>query len=130
MQAIIEVIGGKVLFDSKKESIGVLSRHVLPASGRLLVIGARKGNLVASLFMYDITSGKALWSNDELFKVEAAGKGFLNKLQAGMQTLSNLQGLTSEPLEADNQSMIITHPNYVMRINTANGDVIWKNNIQ
>lgn len=130
MQAIIEVIGGKVLFDSKKESIGVLSRHVLPASGRLLVIGARKGNLVASLFMYDITSGKALWSNDELFKVEAAGKGFLNKLQAGMQTLSNLQGLTSEPLEVDNQSMIITHPNYVMRINTANGDVIWKNNIQ
>lgn len=130
MQAIIEVIGGKVLFDSKKEGIGVLSRHVLPASGRLLVIGAKKGNLIASLFMYDIASGNPLWSNDELFKVEAAGKGFLNKLQAGMQSLANLQGLSSEPLEIDNKSMIITHPNYVMRINTANGEVIWKNSIQ
>src|SRR5436190_8810018 len=28
MQAIIEVVGGKVLFDSQKEQIGVLSRHV------------------------------------------------------------------------------------------------------
>lgn len=130
MQAIVEVISGKILFDSRKESIGVLSRHVLPASGRLLVIGAKKGNLIASLFMYDIASGQSLWSNDELFKVEAAGKGFLNKLQAGMQSLSNLQGLTSEPFEIDNQSMIITHPNYVMRINTTNGNVIWKNSIQ
>src|SRR5438128_2060940 len=30
MQAILEVVGGKVLFDSRKEKIGVLSRHVLP----------------------------------------------------------------------------------------------------
>lgn len=130
MQAIVEVISGKTLFDSKAEGIGVLSRHVLPASGRLLVIGAKKGNLIASLFMYDITTSKLLWSNDELFKVEAAGKGFLNKLQAGLQSLSNLQGLTSEPLELADQSMIITHPNYVIRINTSNGNVLWKNTIQ
>src|SRR5687767_10818355 len=39
MQAIINVGDGKVLFDSQKEQIGVLSRHVLPESGRLLVIG-------------------------------------------------------------------------------------------
>src|SRR5690606_16889306 len=36
MQAIINVENGKVLFDSDKEKIGVLSQHVLPASGRLL----------------------------------------------------------------------------------------------
>src|SRR5688572_24239014 len=46
MQAIVEVVGGKVLFDSQKESIGVLSRHVLPSSGKLLVIGMKPKNLV------------------------------------------------------------------------------------
>jgi outer membrane protein assembly factor BamB len=130
MQAIVEVATGKTLFDSSKAGIGVLSRHVLPESGKLLVIGAAKGSLVATLFMYDIASGSLLWSNDELFKVESSGNGFFAKLQAGMQSLSNLQGLIAEPLELDGQSMIITHPGYIMRIKTATGDVIWKNSIE
>jgi hypothetical protein len=130
MQAIIEVVGGKVLFDSKKEQIGVLSRHVLPTSGRLLVIGARPNTLMASLFMYDINTGNQLWANDELFKADQpATKGFLGKLQAMGQQLSNLQSLTSEPLELQDQTMIITHPNYVIRLNTADGKVVWKNAI-
>src|SRR5260221_24183 len=65
LQAIIEVAHGTVLFDSKKESIGVLSRHVLPLSGRLLVIGVKQHqelkDMVATLFMYDISTGKQLW---------------------------------------------------------------------
>src|SRR5687768_14838272 len=124
MQAIINVGSGKTLFDSQKEQIGVLSRHVLPVSGRLLVIGAKPNTLAASLFMYDITSGKQLWANDDLFKVDQANaKGFLGKLQAMGQQLSNLQSLTSEPVELPDQSMIITHPNYVIRINSADGKV-------
>lgn len=131
MQAIVEVAGGKVLFDSQKESVGVISRHVLPASGRLLVVGVKPKNLFASLFMYDIASGQQLWSNDELFKAESSGgKGFFAKLQTGLQTMANMRSLTSEPLELDAQSMIITHPNFVMRINTTNGEVTWKNAIQ
>ena len=131
MQAIIHVGTGKVLFDSKAEQIGVLSRHVLPRSGRLLVIGARPKTLAASLFMYDIISGKQLWANDDMFKVDEAGaKGFLGKLQAMGQQLSNLQSLTGEPLELDDASIIITHPNYVIRLQTADGKVIWKNSIQ
>lgn len=131
MQAIIHVATGKVLFDSQKEQIGVLSRHVLPESGRLLVIGVRPKTLSASLFMYDIISGQQLWSNDDLFKADTEGaKGFLGKLQAMGQQLSNLQSLTSEPLELDGQTIIITHPNYVIRLNSANGKVIWKNSIQ
>lgn len=70
MQAIIHVATGKVLFDSNKEQIGVLSRHVLPETGRLLVIGVRAKTLSASLFMYDIASGKQLWFNDEMFKAD------------------------------------------------------------
>jgi outer membrane protein assembly factor BamB len=130
MQAIIEVVTGKVLFDSKKEQIGVLSRHVLPSSNRLLVIGVRPNTLAASLFMYDIVSGKQLWANDDLFKADQpATKGFLGKLQAMGQQLSNLQSLTSEPVEMPDQTMIITHPNYVIRINSADGKVVWKNSI-
>lgn len=131
MQAIIHVGTGKVLFDSKAEQIGVLSRHVLPRSGKLLVIGARPKTLSASLFMYDIISGKQLWANDDMFKVDDAGaKGFLGKLQVMGQQLSNLQSLTGEPLELDDTSVIITHPNYVIRLQTADGKVIWKNSIQ
>ncbi len=130
MQAIVEVIGGKVLFDSKQEQIGVLSRHVLASSGRLLLIGVRPKNLVASVFMYDIATGKPLWANDELFKAESTGKGLLAKLQAAGAELSSLQALTSEPVEIDDQSILITHPNYVIRIESATGKVIWKNAIQ
>ncbi|MFZ6012325.1 MAG: PQQ-binding-like beta-propeller repeat protein [Bacteroidota bacterium] len=130
MQAIIEVVGGKVLFDSQKEKIGVLSRHVLPGSGRLLVIGARPRTLMASLFMYDIASGQQLWANDDLFKAEQTSKGFLGKLQAMGQQMSNLQSLTSEPVELPDQSLIITHPNFAIRINSADGKVIWKNALQ
>ncbi|MEO5603658.1 MAG: PQQ-binding-like beta-propeller repeat protein [Cyclobacteriaceae bacterium] len=130
MQAIINVGTGKVLFDSQREKIGVLSRHVLPVSGRLLVIGVKPNTLSASLFMYEIISGQQLWSNDDLFKADAsATKGFLGKLQAMGQQLSNLQSLTSEPLEMKDQSIIISHPNYVIRLNTADGKVIWKNSI-
>lgn len=131
MQAIVHVASGKVLFDSKTEQIGVLSRHVLPESGRLLVIGVKPKTLSASLFMYDIVSGQQLWSNDEMFKAdEGSAKGFLGKLQAMGQQLSNLQSLTSEPLEMEGGSIIITHPNYVIRLQTADGKVIWKNSIQ
>lgn len=131
MQAIMEVSGGKVLFDSQKEGIGVLSRHVLPSAGKLLVIGARPKNLVASLFMYDIASGQQVWANDDLFKADKPqGKGLLGKLQTMGTELSSLQALTSEPYELDASSMLITHPSYVIRINSSNGQVMWKNQIQ
>jgi outer membrane protein assembly factor BamB len=134
MQAIVEVVGGKVLFDSQKEKIGVLSRHVLPSSGRLLVIGARPAEasqMKASLFMYDIATGQQLWANDDLFKADQpTAKGLLGKLQAMGQQLSSLQSLTSEPIELEDQTMIITHPNFVIRLSSADGKVIWKNAIQ
>jgi hypothetical protein len=130
MQAIVDVNGGKTLFDSQKESIGVLSRHVLPASGKLLIIGMRPKNLVASLLMYDIVSGKQLWTNDEVFKAESTGKGLLGKLQTMGAELSSLQALTSEPTELDADNILVTHPNYVLKLNAATGNVVWKNSIQ
>ena len=131
MQAILEVVTGKVLFDSQKESIGVLSRHVLPSSNKLLIVGARPKNLVASVFMYDIVTGQQVWANDELFKAEGGGgKGLLGKLQTLGTELGSLQALTSEPLELDAENIIITHPNYVIKLNANSGKVVWKNSIQ
>ena len=130
-EAIIEVIGGKVLFDSEKENIGVLSRHALPQSGRLLIMGtkpvANLKDLSATIFMYDIQTGKQLWVNDQLFKADAPkSKGLLGQLQSMGQQLGGLQKLTSEPLEIDNQNVIITHPSYVMKIKSATGELVWK----
>lgn len=131
MQAIIEVVNGKVLFDSQKESIGILSRHVLPTAGKLLVIGMKPDNLVASLFMYDIITGQQVWANDELFKGEkGGGKGLLGKLQTMGEEISSLQALTSEPYELDKNTLILTHPNYIISINSSNGKVNWKNKIE
>ena len=80
--------------------------------------------------MYDIATGKQLWANDELFKAsQAGGKGLLGKLQAVGQQLASLQSLTSEPIELEDQTVLLTHPIYVMRINTSNGSVVWKNSI-
>jgi outer membrane protein assembly factor BamB len=134
MQAIIEVSRGTVLFDSQKEGIGVLSRHVLPHSSRLLIIGVKGKELkdmVATLFMYDIVSGKQLWINDNLFKPDApTSKGVLGKLQAMGQQFGNLQKLTSEPLEVDPQHVIITHPSYVIKLKSATGELVWKSPVQ
>jgi outer membrane protein assembly factor BamB len=135
LQAIIKVLDGKVLFDSQKEGIGVLSRHVLAQSGRLLILGAKQGvelkDLVASVFMYDIQSGKQLWVNDQLFKPEAAkSKGFLGKLETFGAQMSGLQKLTSEPVEVDNEFVLITHPMFVMKLKSATGELAWKNAIQ
>jgi outer membrane protein assembly factor BamB len=130
MQTIIEVVAGKVLFDSRQEKIGILSRHVLPSSGRLLIIGAKQGTLSATLFMYDIATGKQLWMNDELFKPQPSErKGLLGSLEQMAGALGSLQSLTGEPVELQDQTMIITHPNFVIRINSADGKVIWKNSV-
>ena len=131
LESIIEVTGGKVLFDSQKESIGVLSRHVLPQSGRLLVMGVKQGvelkDMFATIFMYDIQDGKQLWKNDELFKPEATGqKGFLGKLQALGQQLGGLQKLTSEPMEFDGQHVLITHPGFIVKLKSSTGELVWK----
>jgi outer membrane protein assembly factor BamB len=131
MQVIIEVVEGKTLFDSQKEEIGVLSRHVLPQSNRLLIIGAKQGALIASLFMYDIVSGKQLWTNSDLFQPDQTSqKGFMGKLQALGQKLASLQSLSSEPLEMKDGTLILTHPSYVIRLNSADGKVLWKNSVE
>ncbi|HEU5291923.1 MAG TPA: hypothetical protein VFU05_14835, partial [Cyclobacteriaceae bacterium] len=131
LQAIIKVLDGQVLFDSKTEKIGVLSRHVLPRSGRLLIMGVKQGvdlkDMMATIFMYDIQSGKQLWVNDQLFKPEAPkSKGLLGTLQTMGAQMGSLQKLTSEPYELDKDFVLITHPSFVMKLKSASGELVWK----
>jgi hypothetical protein len=101
----------------------------------LLVIGVRQQkelkDMVATLFMYNIATGEQLWVNDNLFKPDApTTKGFFAKLQAMGQQLGNLQKLTSEPMEIDDQYLIITHPSYVIKLKSATGELVWKSQIK
>ena len=134
LQSLIEVNSGKVLFDSQKENIGVLSKHVLPMSNRLLVIGVKLGdlkNMIATLYMYDIQSGRQLWANESLFKGDESGtKRFMGKLQAFSQQINNIKQLIGEPVEVDDQHIIVTHPGYVIKLKSETGEVVWKNQIQ
>ncbi|MEJ7645515.1 MAG: hypothetical protein WKF87_13040 [Chryseolinea sp.] len=130
MQAIVEIVGGKVLFDSQKEKIGVLSRHILASSGKLLISGAKQGTLAATLFMYDIASGKRLWMNEDLFKPEETPKkGLLGAMQMMGAAFAGLQSLTSEPIELNDQTMLLTHPNFVFKINSADGKILWRSSL-
>jgi hypothetical protein len=67
-----------------------------------------------------------VWANDDLFKSESGGKGLLGKLQKLGDELGSLQALTSEPYELDQNSLLLTHPNYVVRINSSNGRLFGK----
>ncbi|THU40144.1 hypothetical protein FAM09_09700 [Niastella caeni] len=134
IQSLVEVSSGKVLFDSQKENLGVLSKHVMPMSKRLLVIGVKPGdlkNMVATLYMYDIESGRQLWVNEDLFKGNDSGaKGFIGKLQALSQQVNNIKQLIGEPVEVDHQHIIVTHPGYVIKLRSETGEVVWKSQIQ
>lgn len=130
MIAMIDVVTGKTVFDSNTENLGVLATYVLPKSGNMLVVGVKPGQFFATLLMYSLETGKMLWKNDQIFKATVGGKGgFLNKVAATVKTAVNMQSLISFPVEADNQSMIIVHPSYVINLNSETGEQLWRADI-
>ncbi len=129
--ALVDVTTGKVLFDSREESLGVLGSYALAKSGRFMVVGVKPGQFSAKLLMYDMGTGKKLWENDELFKGGSEGKGgFLAKVAGALETLANMRSLTAEPLEVDDEHIIITHPSYVIKLKSADGTTVWRSKIE
>ena len=133
---IINPVDGKILFDSDREDVNtLLSYHVLPKSNQLLVVGLKGGSMSASLFMYNIENGEKVWDNDELFRleVETGIKGgfgaFANKLASEVGSAANAAGLTAEPVELDENSLLVLHPNFVYRITSKDGQLTWKHPI-
>jgi outer membrane protein assembly factor BamB len=131
MIALVDVISGKLVFDSRNEKLGVLGTYALPRTGKLLVVGAEPGKFFAKLYMYDMQSGLKLWVNEELFKGNAGGKGgLLGKMASAVEGMVNMQSLTSEPIEADEEHIYITHPNYVIKLKANDGTAVWRSKIE
>ncbi len=135
---IINPLDGKVFFDSEKEGIAaVLSKHPLGQSGKLLIVGTKKGDMVLTLLLYDINTGEQLWVNEDLFRVEkksTEGQGkfgaFLSTLEASAEEMGNIAGLTAEPLEIDKENFLIAHPRYIISLNALTGKANWKTPIE
>ncbi|HMP98753.1 MAG TPA: PQQ-binding-like beta-propeller repeat protein [Cyclobacteriaceae bacterium] len=130
MIAIVDVITGKTVFDSRQEKLGVLGSYALPGSGRFLVVGVQPGKFSAKLVMYNMETGAKLWENEEIFKGESGKGGVLGKMAGAVQSLMNMQSLTSAPLEIDNEHVLITHPNYVIKLKSADGSTVWRTKIE
>jgi outer membrane protein assembly factor BamB len=130
MITIIDVITGKTVFDSNIENLGVLGSYTLDRSGNFLVVGVEPGKLSAKLLMYSLATGEKLWSNEDIFKAETGGKGVLGKMAAAVKTVLNMQGLIAPPLELDDQSVLIVHPSYVIRLKSTDGAITWKSTIE
>ncbi len=130
MITIIDVITGKTVFDSNTEKLGVLGSYTLDRSGNFLVVGVQPGKFSAKLLMYSLETGEKLWANEDIFKAESGGKGgLLGKMAAAVKTVTNMQALITPPLELDDQSVLIVHPSYVIRLKSADGAITWKSTI-
>ncbi len=131
MIALLDVITGNLVFDSRKERVGVLGSYPLPLSGKFMVVGAEPGKFFAKLYMYDMNSGAKLWENDDLFKGNQSGKGgLLGKMASAMEGMMNMQSLTSDPVEADRDHIYITHPSYVIKLKASDGTTVWRAKIE
>ena len=134
---IINPVDGRILFNTDKENVKtLLSYHTLVRSNQLLVVAIKNENTSASLLMYDIESASKVWDNDELFKIEVETgiKGnfgaFANALASQMGSSMNARGLTSEPVELDENTLLLVHPNFVYSVSSHNGQLNWKQPIE
>ncbi len=130
MISVVDVVTGSVLFDSQKEKLGVLGTYALARSGKFLVIGVEPGKFSAKLLMYDMATGNELWENTEIFKGGQGKGGLMGKVAGAVQGVLNMQSLTSDPVEVDDEHIIITHPNYVIKLKVSDGSVVWRTKIE
>jgi outer membrane protein assembly factor BamB len=75
-------------------------------------------------------TGTKLWENEEIFKGGKGKGGLMGKVAGAVQGVLNMQSLTSDPVEVDAEHIIITHPNYVIKLKAADGAVIWRTKIE
>ncbi|MBX2966516.1 MAG: PQQ-binding-like beta-propeller repeat protein [Cyclobacteriaceae bacterium] len=125
MIALVDIITGAVMFDSRKERLGVLGSYPLAQSGKFMVVGVEPGKFSAKLLMYDMETGNKLWENDEIFKGSQGKGGLMGKMAGAIQSVMNMSSLTSDPVEIDKENIIITHPSYVIKLKSADGSTVW-----
>ena len=125
---VIDPYDGHVIIDAAKEGITQEEGHgYLLQSGHLWVSGTYNGDRCISLF--DLTTGKKLWSNADLLRENNKVASKLNKFSALTgSTIPNKEPikLLSSPINHGNDRMIIATSNGVLDVQIANGQVAWQ----
>src|SRR5262245_13348860 len=81
---IFDPVTGGTIFDSRILGLQqVVTRRVLPQSGTLLVHGRRSGG-APIVALYDLATGKQLWTNETLFQQTEPKKKGLGGLMQGI----------------------------------------------
>jgi outer membrane protein assembly factor BamB len=122
---IFDPVTGAVIFDSRALNLTrINTRRVLPQSATLLVHGQRaSGPAIAAL--YELATGKQLWTNDSLFTSTEPSKS--RGLGALMQALSGMAA-ESEQLEVlqAGPAMIVVYTQLGLRaLDAHTGAVRW-----
>ena len=121
---ILNLMTGALIFDSQAENLTqIASKHMLAQSGSLLIAGFEAGKPQPTLFLYDIHSGKRLWSSDAL---NEGMNDLMRFLVTAALVLTDSTPMQSAPVELDDGTFIVGAMGNVYRFDQSNGQVIWK----
>lgn len=126
---VIDPFDGTILVDALREKITEIDDYgFLLESGHAWVSGSTNGE--KSLSVFDLRSGKKLYSNTEFFKEKSKAAARLNKLAA--MTGSPAPGtkgpikLLCKPINHGKDNMILATTNGIFHINIASGQTDWE----
>jgi len=124
---VVDAWEGKIIFDSKQAGYKtVLSKNILYRGGGILIYGFQEG-LQATMSCYDISTGKELWTNADIFSKGKKKSGFGKFMQAAQisSDQSEQGGRAFEIIETNASSFIVATVNGLFRIETQTGNSIW-----
>lgn len=120
---ILDPTEGKIIYDSRASGFtAVFVKNILYSSGTLLVYGF-KGSLKPFMSLYEISTGKELWSRDDVFKKEGTKT---NAFAGLMEAASASSGSGSfEMIEVNQDQVIIATGSGIFMVNIKTGGQIW-----
>lgn len=126
---VIDPYDGKILVDALRENITDIDDFgFLLESGHAWISGTTNGE--RSLSVFDLRSGKKLYSNTEFFKEKSKGAAKLGKLAAMTgATGPGMKGpikLSCKPINHGMNNMILATTNGIYHVNIASGQVDWE----
>ena len=121
---VFDPVTGATIFDSRALNLSrINTRRVLPQSGTLLVHGQRTSES-AIVALYDLSSGKQLWTNDSLFtSTEPTKKGFGALMQTLRQAAAESDQL--EVLQAGPEMIVVYTQLGLRALDAHTGAVRW-----
>jgi len=133
---VLDVFTGTVVLDSRAQNLAdVVSTHVLPRSGSLLIAGFEHNNPQPRLHLYRIDDGSRLWASDAI-NYSATVPGMANMGQGLQSLMTKMMNaalvatgetpVRSAPFELDDGTFLLGAMNNLFRFDQATGNVLWK----